>query len=235
MASHEENKAERRARILQAMRALIRETGRTGLSMRALALRADVSLATPYNLFGSKEAILKALLEADLQEFREALPASASDDPIECIFAAIMMATSFYTTDESFYRALFLALLESDNVELREFYGPDRQQFWEELLREAVRRDLLLAGTDVATLARHIRYIFAGVLHRWATSSSKPGWIDAEIGYGVSLILCGTATAGAIGRIRAKLDTYQDRVSGGQSPEPANLLRPLASCRTASA
>ena len=31
--------------------------------MRALAVRAGVSLATPYNLFGSKRAIVLAVLE----------------------------------------------------------------------------------------------------------------------------------------------------------------------------
>jgi AcrR family transcriptional regulator len=234
MASHEENKAERRARIVQAARALIRETGRTGLSMRALASRAGVSLATPYNLLGSKEAVLKALLEADLQEFRGALPVPGSGDPIERIFAAVTVATRLYSTDESFYRTLFLALFESDNVELREFYGPDRQQFWEELLREAVHTGLLLSETDVAALARNIRYVFTGVLHRWATSSSRPGWIEAEIGYGVSLALCAVATSGAIGCIRARLNAYQDRTVEHQSPEPAIPPEPLASCRAAS-
>src|SRR5271168_2287443 len=50
----EAGKRERRRRIIEAARALIRETGNAGLSMRALAARAGVSLATPYNLFGSK-------------------------------------------------------------------------------------------------------------------------------------------------------------------------------------
>ena len=58
MSRREEAKAERRHRIVTAARDLIRETGDTGLSMRAIAARANVSLSTPYNLFGSKGAIL---------------------------------------------------------------------------------------------------------------------------------------------------------------------------------
>ena len=49
----EQAKAERKLRIVRAARDLIRETGHTDLSMRALSKRADVSLSTPYNLFGS--------------------------------------------------------------------------------------------------------------------------------------------------------------------------------------
>ncbi|MFX8339372.1 helix-turn-helix domain-containing protein, partial [Acinetobacter baumannii] len=61
-------KAERRSRIIKAARDLIRETGDAGLSMRALAAKAGVSLATPYNLFGSKRAVLVAVLE-DIKGF----------------------------------------------------------------------------------------------------------------------------------------------------------------------
>ena len=62
MSRREEAKAERRHRIIAAARDLIKETGDTGLSMRAIAARAGVSLTTPYNLFGSKRAIVIALL-----------------------------------------------------------------------------------------------------------------------------------------------------------------------------
>ena len=57
----EAGKTERRQRIIRAARQLIRQTGNAGLSMRALAVRAGVSLATPYNLFGSKRAIVLAV------------------------------------------------------------------------------------------------------------------------------------------------------------------------------
>ena len=61
MGLRERRKLERRERILAAAQELIRATGSLGLSMRALALKAEVSLATPYNLFGSKGAVLHAL------------------------------------------------------------------------------------------------------------------------------------------------------------------------------
>ena len=63
MSRREEAKEERRRRIITAARDLIRETGDAGLSMRAIASRAQVSLSTPSNLFGSKRAILIAVLE----------------------------------------------------------------------------------------------------------------------------------------------------------------------------
>src|SRR5689334_6227903 len=60
----EDNKAERRERILRAARKLVAERGYAGLTMRDLADAARVSVPTLYNLFGSKDAILIAELHA---------------------------------------------------------------------------------------------------------------------------------------------------------------------------
>ncbi|MDO8381258.1 hypothetical protein [Phenylobacterium sp.] len=55
--------------------------------MRALATGAGVSLATPYNLFGSKRAIVLAVLD-DVRAFHERFSHLSSADPLERIFTA---------------------------------------------------------------------------------------------------------------------------------------------------
>src|ERR1700744_217344 len=88
LGRREAGKAERRQRIIEAARELIRETGNAGLSMRALAARARVSLATPYNLFGSKHAIILAVLE-DVRQYEELFAASRVTGAVERIFMAL--------------------------------------------------------------------------------------------------------------------------------------------------
>jgi AcrR family transcriptional regulator len=90
----EAGKAERRKRIIHAARDLIRETGNVGLSMRALAARAGVSLATPYNLFGSKRAIVLAVLD-DVREYHDRFAHLRSTDPLERLFGAVDIAIDF--------------------------------------------------------------------------------------------------------------------------------------------
>ncbi len=51
----------------------MQESEGAGFSMRALAINAGVSIATPYNLFGSKQAIICAVVKSDLRHFREEL------------------------------------------------------------------------------------------------------------------------------------------------------------------
>jgi AcrR family transcriptional regulator len=64
MSLLEEHKDERRKRILAAARKLVVTEGYDGLTMRDLAAAARVSVPTLYNLFGSKDAILVAELQA---------------------------------------------------------------------------------------------------------------------------------------------------------------------------
>ena len=111
----EAGKIERRRRIIEAARSLIRETGNAGLSMRALAARAGVSLATPYNLFGSKRAIVLAVLD-DVREFQERFAHLKSSDPIERIFAAVHLALEYYKDDPRFYKTLWAAVFGADEI-----------------------------------------------------------------------------------------------------------------------
>ena len=69
LSGHDAGKLKRRRAILDAAREIITTLGDAGLTMRALAARAGVSPATPYNLFGSKQAVLQAVYDADQEEF----------------------------------------------------------------------------------------------------------------------------------------------------------------------
>ena len=67
------HKTERKQQILSAARRLIRKKGFPRMSMRELAQEARVSLATPYNLFGSKANVLYALLESLFEKLENAI------------------------------------------------------------------------------------------------------------------------------------------------------------------
>ena len=66
---------ERRRRLVQAARELLNEADGGAFSMSTLAQRAGLSLATPYNLFGSKAAIVNVDFQnayTRIDEFRTA-------------------------------------------------------------------------------------------------------------------------------------------------------------------
>ncbi|MFD2580766.1 TetR/AcrR family transcriptional regulator [Novosphingobium colocasiae] len=82
----ERAKEERRQRILNAAENLIRESGSVSFSMRELAVHAEMSHFTSYNLIGGKGAVLYTLLHRSIDRIMS-LPSSVDpqSDPLQYI------------------------------------------------------------------------------------------------------------------------------------------------------
>lgn len=88
----------KRARILEAMAALSAEKGYAETTITDLAGRAHLARKTLYELFGGKDAIFIAAVEAARDALRERLDAaceSADLEPHECMRAALAEALCF--------------------------------------------------------------------------------------------------------------------------------------------
>src|SRR5688572_10853690 len=144
----EAGKAERRRKIIHAARDLIRETGNTGLSMRALAARAGVSLATPYNLFGSKRAILLSVLD-DIRAFFDRFSQQRSAEPMERLFTAVDICVEMYVADPAFNRAIWAALFDPSDDFRSQIFNSKRAAFWQGLVKDVADVGALAPGVDV--------------------------------------------------------------------------------------
>ncbi len=209
MSRREDAKAERRRRIVAAARDLIRETGDAGLSMRAIAARADVSLTTPYSLFGSKRAIVIALLE-DMREFHERFSSLHRTDPVDRIFHALQLSLSYLASDPDFYRTLWSEALNASGKELRnELITPQRYAFWWALLAEAQREGALLADIDLDLLLRNLDLVFGATMLAWVLGGLQVEELEASVGFGYALALRGAATPDSQADIEKRLKTFQ--------------------------
>jgi len=209
VSRREEAKAERRARIIAAARDLIRETGDAGLSMRALAARAEVSLATPYNLFGSKRAIVVAVLN-DIKDFHTRFRSRPSTDPITPIFEAVRLQVSYYQADPAFYRTLWTEVFNVGGAEARSaLWNPQRAAFWQALLSDAQKAGALMADVDVELLLQELDFTFrSGMLH-WILGELAIERLDVAVSYGYALVLRGAATEAWSERLRGDLLRFQ--------------------------
>jgi AcrR family transcriptional regulator len=111
MGLREKQTAERKRRILDAADVLIRQTGGTEFSMRMLAQIAEVSPATPYNLFDSKEGILSALLERSLSRTMLEGLQPQSSDPLDFVVTSTAKAVDLLTSQKELLRPLYQYLL----------------------------------------------------------------------------------------------------------------------------
>jgi len=214
ISRREAGKADRRRRIIHAARDLIRETGNAGLSMRALAARAGVSLATPYNLFGSKRAIVLAVLD-DVREFQDRFAHLRSSDPLERLFTAVDMAIEFYVSDPLFYRTLWAAVFDTSDDVRREIYNWKRNDFWLGLIRECAAAGAIAPSVNVELLFHMLDHIFRSAMLDWVVGEVPPDLLAPTIHYGYALMLKGAATAEWRGPLEARIADAQTRVEAG--------------------
>ena len=204
ISRREAGKAERRRQIIRAARDLIRETGNAGLSMRGLAARAGVSLATPYNLFGSKRAIVVAVLQ-DVRDFRERFSSLQIADPLEKIFASLDMSIEFYLADPDFYRTLWSALFDAADGVRGEILNPKRDAFWRGLIEDAARAGAVADDIDIDLLLRQLELCLRSMMFEWVVGEIPPNRLGATARHGYALILLGAAASEWRGPLKARV------------------------------
>jgi AcrR family transcriptional regulator len=194
LSRREDAKAERRHRIVTAARDLIRETGDTGLSMRAIAARAQVSLSTPYNLFGSKRAIVLAVLE-DIEAFHERFAKLKSLDAIERVFQALALSIRFYVEDPDFYRTLWTGVFDMSGKEVRQALArPERGAFWLSLINAAAAEGAIAPQVDTGLLMRDLDFAFGAVMLNWVLGALSTDELAPAAAHAYALALGGAAT-----------------------------------------
>lgn len=212
MSQREEAKDERRRRIVTAARDLIRETGDAGVSMRTIADRADVSISTPYNLFGSKRAVVLAVLE-DIRGFSERFARLRPTSALERIFQVLSMSIRYYVDDPDFYRALWTGVFDMSHKEVRaDLAMPERDAFWLFLIDTAARDGALSPQIDTSMLLRSLDLAFAAAMLSWVVGALDTAELEAVVGYGYALALRGAASPEWQPFLAEKISSYQSQM-----------------------
>jgi AcrR family transcriptional regulator len=189
----EKSKNGRRQRILDAARDLLKLEHDDDLSMRALAKHANVSLATPYNLFGSKQGVLMALLkrEGDLfvSRFREVQLA----DPLDRIFQYTDTAYELYGSDPGYFRTVVAPLYIADDVDLRQELRRPRITFVKRMLREAVAVGSIGTEMSLDLMSRQMVALNLFFLQEWLYGAIPLERARLETEFGISCLLLSIA------------------------------------------
>jgi AcrR family transcriptional regulator len=194
MGLREKQKLARRERILAAAQELIRSTGSVGLSMRALAQKAEVSLATPYNLFGSKGAVLAELVHLVLKKLQHEMDQLRSRDPIEDVLHIAELGANTYASDPRFYRALMGALTGSARGLLDDAITGGSVRLWQRPVEAGIREGFLRDDADSEFVARNLVITFLSVLDLWVRGVMDGGALRIHILYAFTLTLLGLST-----------------------------------------
>ncbi len=209
MSLREVGKTRRRTRILEAARECIHAGGAENVSLKAIAKTAEVSVATLYNLFGSKEAILVALLLYSIESFQErrlasTSPASSDRDSSESpgqIDSLSDIAIEEFIADEFFYRELLKSLHQMESrVHLNGVVG-FCLDLGEPIVQRMVDAGELMGLVSPRVLSHQIFMSFVHAVQLWSSGITSSAQFRTQIAHSQCLLLAGVATE----RYRTKL------------------------------
>jgi AcrR family transcriptional regulator len=194
--------------VLQAAERLL-GTGRPGFSMRELAAEAGVSFATPFNLFGSKGAILHALSAQRIEAMHVRLAAAAPPgDAVERVLAAVGIAAAVMLDSPVLNRAV-MAALGAPSSEPGGVWALSRA-LWAEALGDGEG----LAPSTMA-LARNalpdqLAFSFRGVLSFWTAGEIVDQDLGARAKAAAATLLLGFVEEHAREQLEALLSEAAD-------------------------
>ena len=183
--------AERRRRLVRAAGELIAEKENGNFSMPELAARAGVSLATPYNLFGSKAAVLSQLFEGQVRGFNRDNNWMQGVAPSERVLGVIDRLVAAYSRKPEFFRNLVKALYALGTAESGQFAYPAGTHLLHPLVRSLVEEGHLPASVPAEVLEVTLTRLFDAAFERWALQDWDTERLRQELRGGFALVFYG--------------------------------------------
>ncbi|UBI40820.1 MULTISPECIES: TetR/AcrR family transcriptional regulator [Streptomyces] len=188
----ERQKAQRRARILDATRELLRENPESVISAERIARRAGVAPATVYNLVGPRDKIWEALADGFMDRLERRLAASTRGaaggavDPRQVVEATVRLFVGDPVVSRRMVReweASGLVFRRGPLIRLRQ------------AMADARDRGLLRADVDTDALAAAVATSSVGALHQWVAGLIDDDRFFARAVFALDVALAAAAAA----------------------------------------
>ena len=232
------NKEERRKRILAAAERIIARDGVEGLTMRELAEASHVSTPTVYNLVGSKDEVLFALVQEIIDEAlasSSALWTGAGGSVVARAFALCEAGVRVLLVAPDASRRLFHHVLTSREFEERLRTAHQRNlETITAIVRDGQRSGDLVDWVDAPYLARLAYDLYVAAVTRWANGDSDPSALRVDTTLSLAIAFLGVTQGAARVEVEAlarQCDTPGDlrhepdgtqRAASGQSADASN-------------
>lgn len=186
---------ERRRRLVKAASELIAERDDGSFSMPELAKRAGLSLATPYNLFGSKAAVLAKVFERLVRGFHRdpawmaGLPASAR------ILGVVDRLVIAYEEQGRLFRNLWKALYGLDLSEHRDLNLSLSNEIVHPLIAILAADGMIPADIPHEAVENTLVRLFDANFEMWAAQDWPPERLRAQLRTSFALVFLGLLAA----------------------------------------
>ncbi|MEN8722356.1 MAG: TetR/AcrR family transcriptional regulator [Alphaproteobacteria bacterium] len=211
LGKREEAKNRNKDRIIAAARQLMQAPGGT-LSMRELADMAGVSVATPYNLFGSKQEVIVAVLDDDVQALQQSV-SDVGGDPIDGFFGVIDVSVGMLASAPAFYRtgarAVQTDMMDGD---LQRHLREPRHTVLRQLVQRAVQQGFISHKISVDIFAVQLGQTLMIWVQSWANDHVTLDQLSDYLTYAFALSLAGVVADEHKQRVLDKAWAVQDRL-----------------------
>jgi len=184
---------ERRERLVRAARDLL-AAGDGGFSMIELARRAGLSLATPYNLFGSKAAILHAVFAAEVTGLRRSVEVVDPADPPRLALSVADHIAQVFARKPDFYRNLSRSLSGLGTQEVRGLVIPLGDTLLAPLVEAMAAADMIRPAMPHDVLVTQLAYAVNSIFVLWAVLDWPEPRMAAELRVAITITLLGALT-----------------------------------------
>ncbi|MEM9468020.1 MAG: TetR/AcrR family transcriptional regulator [Actinomycetota bacterium] len=201
----ERNKALRVEAILDAAVELLDTADLDELTTDRIAAHAGVATATVYNLVGTRDRLLRAVIDRIVERLVEQVAdASARDeDPIAVAHLIVDHSVAAFTEHSMAYRRIVAAGRSVGNGHLPDIADPSSLQV--AALRRAQEQGILRDDVDVAGLGRQIYISWIGAMEHWANGRLSDDGFAVATRHGLLTVLVAAATDAERARFDAEL------------------------------
>ena len=216
MSLREKQAEARRRQMLSAAENLIRTTGSTEFSMRALAAASEVSETTPYNFFGTKEGLLFELLTEHMADFMGEANTLHSPDPIEQVLVAGDKAVRIFLRDPVLMRPLYHVVFGVTDPMHHPQFLARAFQFYNTTLDALDSKGLIGDKQDRIILASSLMAHFMGVLDLWIHEDIDDHWFVSQVVYGFAHMLWPFASGKSLATLKDHMQRAKQTLSNAR-------------------
>lgn len=189
----ERNKAKRRNAVLDAALEMLDGPEAAAMTTERIAELAEVSVATVYNLVGTREQLLVALVDRLIEDVvGQVLTSEAAGDPIAALGELIENAVEVLTSRPAAFRQIVLQLTAAANADLHTKLSPSTAAATG--IRRAQEAGNLRGDLNPDALAAQVYLSFNGALLRWAAGVLSDSSFRAAALHGLTVVLVASAT-----------------------------------------
>jgi AcrR family transcriptional regulator len=180
--------------VLDAALDLLDRPGSEAPTTEQIAERAEVSVATVYNLVGTREQLLLALVDRLIGDVTgPARLRPRGEDPIRALREGMVDTVELLTSRSTAHRRVVLQLTAAATPGLHTHLSP--ATVFAEAIRRGQDQRVLRDDLDPDALAMQIYLSFNGALLRWAAGAFTDERFEAAALHGLAVVLAASATA----------------------------------------